>query len=121
MVLATSNKAKQLLYISYIGNVRPEELVDSREELKELMAGLSSGFRLLVDFSALEFMELDCSPEIGRNMELIDQSGVGVIVRVIPDPRKDIGFNIFSMFHYLHRPKIMTCSSMTEAGKRLEV
>jgi hypothetical protein len=121
MVLTATNRAKQLLYVSYIGKVGPEELVQSRTELDSLITGLAAGFRLLVDLSALESMGLDCAPEIGRTMECIDQSGVGVIVRVIPDPEKDIGFNIFSIFHYPHHPRILTCASMSEAGRHLEI
>ncbi len=85
------------------------------------MAELSADYRLLVDLSELKEMDLDCMTEIGRIMELIDRSGVGLIVRVIPDPAKDIGLNIFSIFHYPHRPQIATCKSMMEAGELLGI
>jgi hypothetical protein len=116
MVLVTSNKARRLLYISYIGQVRPADLTRQQPDLEALMAELPPGFRVLADFSELESMDLNCMAEIGRTMELVDRSGVGMIVRVFPDPAKDIGLNIFSIFHYPHRPQIATCQSMTEAG-----
>jgi len=121
MVLVTSNKARQLLYINYIGQVRPVDLERHRSDVEALMAELPSGFRVLVDLSELNEMDLDCMTEIGRIMELIDRSGVGLIVRVIPDPTKDIGLNIFSIFHYPHRPQIATCKTMTEAARALEL
>ena len=119
MVLVTSNKAKQLLYVSYIGHVRPPDLARHRPDVEALMAELPPAFRVLADLSELEAMDLECMTEIGRLMELIDRSGVGLIVRVIPDPGKDIGLNIFSIFHYPHRPQIATCKSLVEAGKLL--
>ncbi len=119
MVLVTSNKVRQLLYVTYIGRVRPEDFTQQQPDLEALMAELSPDFRVLVNLSGLESMDLECMAEIGRTMELIDRSGVGLIVRVIPDPAKDIGLNIFSIFHYPHRPQIATCKSMVEAGELL--
>jgi hypothetical protein len=119
MLLATSNKAKRLLCLSYIGQVRSAELVREMEGIQSLLAELPPGFRLLVDLSGLDSMEQDCVAEIGRVMELLDKGGVGLVVRVIPNPAKDIGLNILAIFHYPHRPRTVTCESMTEAGRRL--
>jgi hypothetical protein len=121
MFLAMSNKARQLLCLSYIQRVRSEELKRGREDVKTLLADLPPGFRLLADLSQLESMDLDCMKELGRTMELFDRSKVGMIVRVIPDPSKDIGLNILTLFHYPHRPKIITCKTMTEAAGLLAI
>jgi len=119
MFLATSNKSKQLLCLSYIQYVQPQELERATEDVKALLAELTPGSRLLVDLSRLESMELESMNIVGRMMELFDQSGVGMIVRVIPDPSKDIGFNIYTIFHYPHRPKVITCETMPEAARAL--
>jgi hypothetical protein len=121
MVLVTSNKARGLLYISFIGRVRPEDFTRQRPDLEALLAELPPDFRVLANFSELEVMDLECMAELGRAMELIDRSGVGLIARVIPDPTKDIGLNIFSIFHLPHRPQIATCETMTEAGALLRL
>jgi anti-anti-sigma regulatory factor len=121
MLLVTSNREKQLLYLSYIGQVRIGDLARHQSDVAALMAELSPDFRMLVNLSELETMDLNCMTELGSLMELIDRSGVGLIVRVIPDPAKDIGFNILSIFHYPHRPKIATCNNMIEAGKLLGI
>ena len=121
MILATVNKSKQLLYLSFIGDVQVNELVEGRDELARLLADLEPGFRLLTDLGQLDSMSLDCAPELGKNMELCDQKGVGLIVRVIPDPMKDIGLGILSRFHYPHRPRTVTCESMIEAAKLLSL
>ena len=121
MFLATSNRTKQLLLLSYIQQVRAEELNHGQGDIQALLAELKPGFRLLVDFSRLESMDPDCMTEIGRAMELIDQSGVAMVVRVIPDPRKDIGMNILAIFHYMHHPQTAVCQTMTEAAKLLSL
>lgn len=115
MFLTTANKAKQLLYWSYVQRVLPEDVKRGQEDVKVLLADLSPGFRLLVDLSQVESIDVESAPEIGRLMELIDQSEVGLVVRVIPDPDKDIGMNILTVFHYPHHPRIVTCKTLAEA------
>lgn len=121
MFLVTSNKSKQLLHLSYVQRVKPEELRHGLEDLKTLLADLSPGFRVLVDLGRLESMEPACAKEIGLTMEIFDRSGVDVVVRVIPDPRKDIGMNILTAFHYTRGPRIITCQNMIAAAKVLSL
>jgi hypothetical protein len=119
MVFVASNKEKRLLYVSYLGRVTPAELSRTGPDLEALAAGLPSGFRLLVDLTGLDAMELECLPEIGRIMEMLDRRGVDLIVRVVPDPAKDIGLSISTIFHYPQRPQVAVCKTMSEAGARL--
>lgn len=121
MFLATTNKSKRLLYLSFIERVRVEDLQRGLEEVTMLLADLPSGFHLLADLGRLESMDTACLAEIGKVMDLFDQKGVGLIVRVIPDPAKDIGLSILSLFHYHHRPRVVTCETMTEAAERLSL
>ena len=121
MLLITSNRSKQLLSVSFIGDVRPEEFQNGRKELATEMAGLSPGFHYLADFSQLTSMSVDCAPEMGRTMDLIGQAGVGLLVRVIPDPSKDIGMNILTIFHYPPELKVVTCQNLAEAFQALEL
>jgi hypothetical protein len=119
MLLVTSNKSRQLLCVSYIGRVRPEEFRRCLEDLTAQLQELSAGFRLLADFSQLESMQLDCEAELGRMMELIGQAGVDLVVRVIPDPSKDIGMNILTAFHYPHFLRVVACQNLIEAASTL--
>ena len=121
MFLATINKSKQLLCISFIEKVRVEELTQNHDGVVAMIAELSSGFRVLTDMERLESIGVSCRDEIGKIMELCDQKGVELIVRVIPDPQKDIGLNILSLFHYSRRPRTVTCESMVEAAKVLSL
>jgi hypothetical protein len=119
MFLATSNKAKGLLHLIYIGHVTAEDLRSGHDDVVALLADLTGGFRMLVDFDRLDFMDTDCVTELGKIMELLDRSGLKQVVRVIPDPSKDIGFKILEVFHYPHRPSSVNCPTMAEALRLL--
>jgi len=119
MLLVTSSPSEQLLYVSFIGTVRPEDFQSGREQVSAHLAGLSRGFHYLVDLTHLEFMGLECMAELGRMMELIGHAGVGLLVRVIPDPSKDIGMNILTIFHYPHQLQVVTCQNLIEAVQAL--
>jgi len=43
----------------------------------------------------------------------------GLKLRVIPNPNKDIGMNILSVFHYRNHPRIVTCDNMIEGVRAL--
>ena len=119
MIWVTSNKAKQLLHIRYLARVRLEDFQRAREDFLSQLGEMSPGFSLLTDFSQLESMAFECGAEMGQMMETVGQAGVGLVVRVIPDPHKDIGMNILTAFHYSQRPRIVTCTSLVEAARAL--
>lgn len=117
--MATSNKANKLLVLTYIGHVRTEELRRGRESASKLLAELPAGFRVLADFERMDQMDTAAAQELGKMMEEADERGVEMIVRVIPDPSKDIGLNILAMFHYKRQLPMVTCKTMEEAAKTL--
>ena len=119
MVKVEADKTKNLLTIRYSGSVVPEETRRSTERVKTLVAELKPGFRLLTDLSGLATMDVACLPHIKGNMDLCNRKGISKVVRVIPDPEKDIGFNILSLFHYRHGIPIITCETAAEAMKAL--
>jgi hypothetical protein len=119
MILAAANKLKQILWINYIGHVVPEDLKQCREDLEVLLVDLRPGFRLMVDLSQMESMGLDCRTELGAIMELISLAGAGRVVRVIPDPSKDIGFNILAFFHYRNHPQVLNCTNLKDGLEKL--
>ena len=121
MFLATISKPKQLLCLSFIDRVSVEELQEGYQEMVKLLEDLTSGFRVLGDLSHLGVFGPNCATQIGKAMELCDKKGVGLVVRVIPDPGKDIGLNILSVFHYQRRPRIVTCQTLAEAGEILGI
>ncbi len=121
MFLATANKAKGLMYVTYIGQVGAEEMRRGHDDLVALLAEMPAGFKLLVDLERMEAMDIACVEELGQMMEIFDRHGIAQVVRVLPDPTKDIGFNILVRFHYQHEPRITNCKTMIEAAKLLEL
>jgi hypothetical protein len=119
MFLATTNKPQRLLHLSYIAHVSMAELDRGHEELKGLLMEFPTGFRLLADLGRLDSIDLGAVEIIGKTMELLEQHGLELIVRVIPDPSKDIGFKIIGIFHYKKLPRIITCETMEEAARAL--
>ncbi|HVZ64868.1 MAG TPA: hypothetical protein VG936_09875 [Lacunisphaera sp.] len=119
MIIASANPPRQLVQVRMLGHVVPVQVAQGCTELTSLLAGVADGFMLLVDLSELESMDIACAAEMGRIMELCSQHRVGLVVRVVPDPTKDIGMNILSAFHYHHRPRIVTCRTLLEAGQAL--
>ena len=114
------DKSKNLLKITYAQHVGPEDTKHVEETIPPLLlADLRPGFRLLTDLSSLESMDLACVPYIKRMMDVCNKKGVEMVVRVIPDPQKDIGLNILSLFHYRRRVRIVTCATHEEAMKAL--
>jgi len=121
MFLAASNKVKKLLHLSYIAHVGAADLRHGHDDVVALLADLPAGFKLLVDLGRLDSMDTACVDELGRMMDLFDQHGLKQVVRVVPDPVKDIGFNILARFHYHHNPQITNCKTMVEAEKLLKL
>jgi hypothetical protein len=119
MFLASTNKVKRVLHLSFIGHARVEDLKSTRDEVMLLLADLPEGFRVLTDLSLLQSMDLACGAEISRMMEVFAHKGMSTVVRVIPEPHKDIGFNILAAFHYQRQIQTVTFESMEEAVRFL--
>jgi anti-anti-sigma regulatory factor len=119
MYYSTIDEGTNLLTVRYTGQVDAEQTRRCAKECEIATQKLKPGFRLLTDLSGLEQMDLACVPHIKRMMDLCDKAGVELVVRVIPDPHKDIGFNIISLFHYRKRVRIITCAHLEEAQKIL--
>ena len=103
------------MVIGYAGKVNPEEAHRCAEEVRVALTNVQPGFRLLVDLTGLQSMDLACSPLIGSMMEMCNASGVSEVVRIIPDPTRDIGLQIMSSFHYSSDVRIVTLESAAEA------
>lgn len=89
------------------------------EEVRLALTTLQSGFRLVVDLTELQSMEIACSPLIANIMEICNSAGVAEVVRIIPDPTRDIGLQIMSLFHYSSDVSIRTCASFVEASEMM--
>lgn len=109
----------KVLRIRFVGRFGVAEIAPYAVEIARVLPSVPAGFTLLTDLTDLASMELECAPHIERAMDLCRRHGVQLIVRVVPDPARDIGFNIMSLFHYPESVQIITCPTRAEAEKLL--
>jgi anti-anti-sigma regulatory factor len=109
------DRSRNALTISYGGQVTPDEARLCAEEVRRAITILEPGFRLIVDLTELQSMAVACSPVLANIMEICNAAGVAEVVRIIPDPTRDIGLQIMSFFHYGKDVCILTCANAAEA------
>jgi anti-anti-sigma regulatory factor len=119
MVAIEVDQPKNLLVVRYRGLIGSGEMQGSLDQIQAGLAKLESGFRLLADLTDLESMDVACAPFIEKAMDLCNEKGASLVVRVIPDPHRDIGLQIMSYFHYSGDVRIVTCETLAEAAKIL--
>ena len=119
MYSVESDRSKQLLVISAAGQVTKKEVESVALRVRETMKEATPGFRVLTDFRWLEWMDPAAAVPLAEIMDTLAEKDVAAVVRVIPDPRKDIGLNILSQFHYGPQIKLVTFESLAEAFSAL--
>ena len=121
MISVEANVPKKLLEIRYGGVVQAEETEKGLEQLRASLGRLEAGFRVLVDLTALELMDVKYAPFVKKAMDLCNEKGASMVVRVIPDPHRDIGMAIMSIFHYRGDVRIFTCETLGQAEELLRI
>src|SRR2546423_7768474 len=120
MFSVETNKAKRLLVISAAGHVSKEEVKQATEQVREALRDAAPGSRVLTDFRWLESMRPGAVPHIAEIMDALAEKQVASVIRIIPDPGKDIGMiNILSQFHYSRELPISTVETLVDALDRL--
>ena len=119
MITCNVDESGRVLTMSYVGHVVAEDMRRCLGTIRDLMDQLKPGFFLLTDLSNLEFMEASCAPELGAIMDQCSAKGMSTVVQVIPDPNKDIGFDLISVFHHHPPVKTQTHQSLAEAIQAL--
>jgi len=113
------DQSKRLLAISAVQRVTAEEVKAVAQRVRELLQDVTPGFRVLVDFRWLESMDSAAAPHLAKIMETLTEKGVASVARVVTDPRKDIGLNILSQFHYGSEIQITTFETLADAVQTL--
>jgi hypothetical protein len=115
MYSVESDRSKRLLVISAAGEVTKKEVEAVALRVREMMKEVTPGFRVLTDFRWLDRMEPAAATHLAEIMDALAEKDVAAVVRVVPDPHKDIGLNILSQFHYGPNIKLTTFESLAEA------
>jgi hypothetical protein len=111
----TPNDDGTLLTVEYFGHITAAVMEEHAVEAGSVISKMKPGFTVLSDLTNLESMDPDCVPWLSRVMDQFNRSLVGHIIRVIPDPKKDIGLGILSLFHYTRAVPINTVTTLEEA------
>jgi len=119
MIKTSYDEKYNAVIIEYAGKVNSAQAEQNLLDIPKAVPKHRKGFNLLVDLSELESMDLTIQEQIANAMDLLNAYGVTKVVRVIPDPNKDIGLNILSIFHYSKQVKILTVESRKDAQERL--
>jgi len=109
------DQSKRLLVITAVRRVTAEEAKLAAQQIRDLLRDVAPGLHLLADFRWLESMDSAAARHIAEIMDMLAEKGVVSVTRVIPDPRKDIGLNILSQFHYGPQVTITTFETLADA------
>jgi hypothetical protein len=114
MIKTSRDEKRNIVILEYEGIVDVREAKELYLKLQTLIPKCPRGFKLLADFSLVNNIEKEVLPVIKKIMDLFNQHGISEVIRIIPDPDKDIGFNILSRFHYDKDVKALTCQSLDQ-------
>ena len=115
------DRSKRLLVISALGHVTAQQVNGVAQSVRELLQQTAPGFHVLADFRWLESMDSTAAPHLAEIMDELTKKGVGSVTRVFSDPRKDIGLNILSQFHYEPNVSITTFETLADAVQSIVV
>lgn len=118
-VAVEADVVRNVLRTVFRGVIRPIHVAEAAERVQVEMSKLGAGFVLVTDLSELKSMELECFREVTRMMDLCFAAGLGKVIRIIPDPQKDIGFQMLALVHYRGKIPSMTCTMRAEAENEL--
>ena len=119
MIQARYDQKRNAVILDFSGKIDAPQAEQFYLDIQKIIPKCGKGFKLLTDLSAVQEMGQDLRNSVKKTMDLFNAKGVTKIIRVIPDPEKDIGFNIMSLFHYSKDVSFVTVPSRQEAEARL--
>ena len=119
MFRVDADKSKNLLTIIYAGRLGADEMQRCVDATKSSLTDMEPGFYVLTDLSDLEFMDIACAVYIEQIMDLCSAKGVSAVTRVVPDPHKDIGYHLMSLFHYARDVEMTEYDNLADAMRSL--
>jgi anti-anti-sigma regulatory factor len=119
MIKASYDESRNTVILEFSGRVGISEAEKLAQEVQKVIPKQNSGFKLLTDLTGVESVDSEIQTPIRKLMDFLNEKGVTEIVRVIPDPAKDIGLNIMSAFHYSKDVQFLTVQTREEAQARL--
>jgi hypothetical protein len=119
MFVVETDTTGQLLVLSIAGTVSVDESRETVTRVRERLDAMAPGFVALIDFRWLDSMSAGAAPFVAEIMDAFVARKVSAVVRVMPDPHRDIGLNILSKFHYGPEVRLMTFETLADAIQAL--
>jgi hypothetical protein len=119
MFVVETDTTRQLLVLSVAGAVTVEESKETVMRVREKLPEMAPGFVALIDFRWLESMSPGAAPYVAQIMDAFAAQKLSAVVRVMPDPHRDIGLNILSKFHYGSDVRLLTFETLADAIQAL--
>ncbi len=119
MYSVEADKSKPLVVISAVGQVTRKEAKQAAQRTRDILKDFAPGFRVLTDFRWLQSMDTAAARHVAEIMDTLTEKQVASVIRVMPDPHKDIGLNILSQFHYGPEIQITTFETLADALQSL--
>jgi anti-anti-sigma regulatory factor len=119
MYSVEADKSKRLVVLSAAGRVTKEEAKQAAQRMRDILKDFAPGFRVLADFQWLQSMDTAAARHVAEIMDALTEKQVASVIRVMPDPHKDIGLNILSQFHYGPGIQIVTFETLADALQSL--
>jgi anti-anti-sigma regulatory factor len=120
MVKANYDGERDILILEFKASVDRAQAEQLSLDIERILSTRAKGFTLLADFSSVDTMEPAVEGEIKKTMQLFKARGVKEILRVLPDPDMELGFNILSRCFYAPDTKTLTFRSRQEADAYLK-
>jgi hypothetical protein len=112
--------ARNIVRTRFFGDVTAAGMQEAVARVEAMLPDLKPGFSAFADFRDITSMGLDCVPQLTHIMDLCREHGIGLIVRRLPEPSRDIGINILSVVHYRGKVRTVTVDTVEEAERALE-
>ena len=119
MYSVEADKSKRLVVINAVGQVTREEAKQAAQRTRDILKDFAPGFRVLADFRRLQSMDPAAARYVAEIMDALTEKQLASVIRVMPDPHKDIGLNILSQFHYGPEIQITTFETLADALQSL--
>jgi hypothetical protein len=111
--------ARNIVRTRFFGDVTAAGMQDAVARVEAMLSNLKPGFSGFADFRDITSMGLDCVPALAKIMDLCREHGIGLIIRRLPEPTRDIGINILSVVHYRGQVRTVTVDTLEEAERAL--
>jgi len=119
MIKVRDDRPHDAVIVEFEGDIELAQAQRSFGDIRRMVSKHGKGFKVLVDFTTCESMDVDVESLMKDAMQYFNARGVGEIIRVLPDPEVAVGFNYISRFFYSKDVKLANFTNREQAQQSL--